>query len=130
MLEPDARGAPIAIWLPARHVSGEPRRHAMGFVVQVMHRSGAHTDPFIEAYADRRRGLAAEIEALRPHRAELARRRPEAEKQAAVAFARVQPEAAAELARRRERAGLARTVLEQREQPHERAQHRARQPEH
>lgn len=96
----------------------------MGFVVQVMHRSGAHPDPFIEAYAERRRGLVAAIEALRPHCAELARRLPEAEKQAAVAFARVQPKAAAELARRRECGGLARAILKEREQQHERAQHR------
>ena len=43
--------------------------------------------------------MAAEIEALRPQRTELAHRLPEAEKQAVATLARAQPEAAAELAR-------------------------------
>ena len=60
----------------------------MGMLRQVMHRSGAHTEAFMQAYADRQRGLAAEIAAVAPCRAELARRLPAAEKQAAALPAR------------------------------------------
>jgi hypothetical protein len=85
----EARAAVERCERDQRYFSEESDRRwrDMGFVRQVMHRSGAHTDPFIEAYADRRRGLAAEIEALRPYGAELARRLPEAEKQAAASLA-------------------------------------------
>jgi hypothetical protein len=109
---------------------GDKRWQEMGFVRQVMHKTGVRPDhaPGINEGVER---MAVEaLDKLEPRRAELTRQLPQAENEEAAAFARAQPAAAAELATRQERGKLAREILaERRQQDRQQEQTRERQQE-
>jgi hypothetical protein len=101
----------------------------MGFVRQVMHKTGARRDQIL-SYSESSEGQAvSELLKLNARRAELAQQGPQAEKAEAAAFGQAKSAATAELAQRQERAGLAREVLTERRQQEaaqERIRHRSR----
>jgi hypothetical protein len=88
----------------------------MGFVRQVMHKTGIRPDHALGINEGVERMAVETLDKLEPRRSALARQLPEAEKEEATAFERAQPTAAAELAKRQERATLAREVLAERRQ--------------
>jgi hypothetical protein len=107
---------------------GDRRWREMGFLRQVMHKSGARPDPWMRHHERGERHAIEELDKLDPRRVALAPQLPAAEKEMAAAFTRAEPAAAAELATREERAGLAREILEERrqqEQARERRQERS-----
>jgi Ti-type conjugative transfer relaxase TraA len=100
----------------ADQTQGNQRWQAMGFVRQVMHKTGARKDQLL-SYSESSEGQAVSaLQKLDVRRAELAQQLPQAEKAEAAAFGQAKPAATAELAQRQERAGLARDVLAERRQ--------------
>ena len=101
----------------ADQAQGNQRWQAMGFVRQVMHRTGARKDQLL-SYSESSEGQAvSELQKLDVRRAELAQQLPQAEKAEAAAFGEAKPAATAELTQRQDRAELAREILsEQRRQ--------------
>jgi hypothetical protein len=95
---------------------GDKRWQEMGFLRQVMHKTGMRRDHALGVNEGAEHMAVEALDKLEPRRAALVRQLPEAEKKEAAAFERAQPVAAAELAKRQERAGLAREVLEERRQ--------------
>jgi hypothetical protein len=95
---------------------GDKRWQEMGFVRQVMHKTGIRPDHALGINEGVERMAVETLDKLEPRRSALARQLPEAEKEEATAFERAQPTAAAELAKRQERATLAREVLAERRQ--------------
>jgi hypothetical protein len=109
---------------------GDKRSQEMGFVRQVMHKTGVRPDHALGINEGVERMAVEALDKLEPRRAELARQLPQAENEEAAAFARAQPAAAAELATRQERGNLAREILaERRQQDREQEQARERQQE-
>ena len=111
-----------------RH-QGDKRWRDMGFLRQVAHKTGARRDLYLSVNESTEQMAAAQLAKLDPRRAELAKHIPEAEKAEAMAFARVDPVAAAELTKRQARGALARDILEERRQQdyaHEQRQERTR----
>jgi hypothetical protein len=90
---------------------GDKRWQEMGFVRQVMHKTGVRPDHTLGINEGVERMAVAALDKLEPRQSALARQLPEAGKEEAAAFERAQPAAAAELAKRQERATLAREVL-------------------
>jgi len=112
---------------------GNRRWRQMGFVRQVMHKSGARRDPALSINESGEGQAVSELLKLDVRRAELAQQVPQAEKAEAAAFGQAKPAAMGELARRQERAGIAREVLAERRQQEaaqerqsERSRHRSR----
>ncbi|HEY5305660.1 MAG TPA: AAA family ATPase, partial [Pseudolabrys sp.] len=108
---------------------GNRRWQRMGFVRQVMHKSGTRRDPALAVNEAGEGHAVDELLKLDVRRAELAQQVPQAEKAEAAAFRQAEPAAKADLVQRQERAGLAREVLaEQRQQEatHERQLERSR----
>lgn len=100
----------------ADQTRGHQRWQAMGFVRQVVHKTGVRKDQLL-SYSEKSEGQAvSELQQLDADRAELAQQLPQAEKAEAAAFGQAKPVAVAELAQRQERAGLARDVLAHRRQ--------------
>jgi hypothetical protein len=98
----------------ADQTQGNQRWQAMGFVRQVMHRTGARRDQLLSYSESSESQAVSELQKLDVRRAELAQHLPQAEKAEATAFGAAKPAATVELARRQERAGLARDVLAER----------------
>jgi hypothetical protein len=112
---------------------GDQRWQAMGFLRQVLHKTGARRDQLLSNSEHSEAQAVTELQKLDGRRAELAQQLPQAEMAEAAAFSQVKPTATAELAYRQERAGLARDVLAERrqqemaqERQQERTQHRSR----
>jgi hypothetical protein len=98
----------------------------MGFLRQVMHKTGMRRD-YVLGMNEGAEHMAVEaLDKLEPRRAALARELPEAEKVEAAAFERAQPAAAAELAKRQERGNLAREIIAERRQEQNQARKRQR----
>jgi hypothetical protein len=109
---------------------GDKRWQEMGFVRQVMHKTGIRPDHALGINEGVERMAVETLDKLEPRRSALARQLPEAEKEEAAGFERAQPTAAAELAKRQERGNLAREILaERRRQDREQEQARERQQE-
>jgi hypothetical protein len=109
---------------------GDKRWQEMGFVRQVMHKTGVRSDHALGINEGVERMAVEALDKLEPRGAELARQLPQAENEEAAAFARAQPAAAEELATRQERGNLAREILaERRQQDREQEQARERQQE-
>lgn len=98
----------------ASQAQGNQRWQAMGFVRQVMHKSGARKDQMLCQTESSEGHAISALQKLDDRRAELAQQVPLAEKSEAVAFDAAKPAAAAELARRQDSAALAREVLAER----------------
>jgi hypothetical protein len=112
---------------------GNRRWQQMGFVRQVMHKTGARRDQALSINEAGEGQAVSALLKLDVRRAELAQQVPQAEKAEAAAFGQAKPAATAELAQRQERAGLAREVLAERrqqeaaqERQQERSRHRSR----
>ena len=115
--------------LQASQHQGDKRWRDMGFLRQVAHKTGARRDLYLSVNESTEQMAVAQLAKLDPRRAELAKHIPEAEKAEAMAFARVEPVAAAELTKRQARGALARDILEERRQQdyaHEQRQERTR----
>jgi hypothetical protein len=108
------------------HAQGDRRWREMGFLRQVMHKTGLRRDHALGLNEGVERMAVEALDKLEPRRAELAHQLPEAGEQEAAAFARAHPAAAAELAKRRERASLAREVIAERRQEQYQARERQR----
>jgi hypothetical protein len=117
----------------ADQVQGNQRWQAMGFVRQVMHRTGARKDQLLSYSESSESQAVSTLQKLDVRRAELAQQLPQAETAEAAAFGAAKPAATVALAHRQERAGLARDVLAERrqqelaqERQQEHTQHRSR----
>ncbi len=95
---------------------GDQRWKAMGFMRQVMHKTGVRRDTPLAGNEGLEKRALANLAELDQRRAKLAQQMPEAEKAEAKAFVKAKPAAAVELAKRQDRAGLAREVLTERRQ--------------
>jgi Ti-type conjugative transfer relaxase TraA len=95
---------------------GDQRWKAMGFMRQVMHKTGVRRDTPLAGNEGVEKRVLTNLAELDLRRAKLAQQMPEAEKAEAKAFAKAEPGAAVELAKRQDRAGLAREVLTERRQ--------------
>jgi hypothetical protein len=100
----------------ADQTQGNQRWQAMGFVRQVMHKSGARKDQLLSYSESSESQAVSELQKLDVRRAELAQQLAQAEKAEVAAFGVAKPAATVELAQRQERAGLARDVLAERRQ--------------
>jgi hypothetical protein len=110
---------------------GDKRWQEMGFLRQVMHKTGMRRDHALGINEGAEHMAVEALDNLEPRRAALVRQLPEAEKKEAAGFARAQPVAAVELVQRRERATLAREVLaERQQQDRERQRERSRDRDH
>jgi Ti-type conjugative transfer relaxase TraA len=98
----------------ADQAQGNQRWQAMGFVRQVMHKTGARKDQILSQTESSEDQAVSALQKLDDRRAELAQQVPLAEKAEAIAFDAAKPAAAAELARRQDSAALAREVLKER----------------
>jgi hypothetical protein len=107
-------------------VQGDRRWREIGFLRQVMHKTGVRRDHTLGLNEGAERMAVAALDKLEPRRAAVARQHPEAAKEEAAAFARAQPAAAAELAKRQERASLAREIMAERRQEQNQARERQR----
>jgi len=90
------------------------RWRQMGLLGQALHSSGLRPDHVLAANRDMDRMALEELAKLEPRRAALGQTIPEAEKDEAKAFRRVEPQAIVELMRREQRAGLAREIRDER----------------
>jgi Ti-type conjugative transfer relaxase TraA len=95
---------------------GDQRWKTMGFVRQVMHKTGVRRDTPLAGNEGVEKRALTNLAELDLRRAKLAQQMPEAEKAEAKAFAKAEPAAAVELAKRQDRAELAREVLTERRQ--------------
>ena len=95
---------------------GDQRWKRIGFVRQVMHKTGVRRDTPLAGNEGVEKTALTNLAELDLRRAKLAQQIPEAEKAEAKAFAKAEPAAAVELAKRQDRAGLAREVLTERRQ--------------
>jgi predicted mannosyl-3-phosphoglycerate phosphatase (HAD superfamily) len=84
---------------------GNQRWQQMGFVRQVMHKTGAHRDQALSNNEAGEGQAVSELLKLDVRRAELAQQVPQAEKAEAAAFGAAKPAATAELAQRQEGRG-------------------------
>jgi hypothetical protein len=101
----------------ADQTQGNQRWQAMGFVRQVMHKTGARKDQLLSYSESSESQAVSTLRTLDVRRADLAQRLPQAEKAEAAVFGAAKPAATVELAQRQERAGLSREILaEQRQQ--------------
>jgi hypothetical protein len=105
---------------------GDKRWQEMGFVRQVMHKTGVRPDHALGINEGVKRMAVEALDKLEPRRSALARQLPEAGKEEAAAFERAQPAAAAELAKRQERGNLARAIIAERRQEQDQARERQR----
>jgi hypothetical protein len=105
---------------------GDKRWWEMGFLRQVMHKTGVRRDHALDMNEGIEHMAVAALDKLEPRRAALARELPEAEKVEAAAFRCAQPAAAAELAKRQERGNLAREIIAERRQAQEQGRERNR----
>ena len=116
--------------LRSNQAVGDRRWQEMGFLRQVAHKTGARRDRWLSVNEDHEQWALAELAKLDPHRADLAKQLPAAERTEATAFGRIEPAAAAELEKRQARGAAAREILqerwEQEREEHAREQQRER----
>jgi hypothetical protein len=93
---------------------GDRRWQEMGFLRQVMHKTGMRRDHALGMNEGAEHMAVEALDNLELRRAALARHLPEAEKDEAAAFERAEPAAAAEQTKRQERATLAREIIAER----------------
>jgi hypothetical protein len=105
---------------------GDRRWQEMGFLRQVMHKTGMRRDHALGMNQGAEHMAVEALDNLEPRLAALARQLPEAGKEEAAAFGRAEPAAAAELAKRQERASLAREIIAERRPEQDRARERER----
>jgi hypothetical protein len=105
---------------------GDQRWREIGFLGQVMHKTGVRRDHALGMNEGIEHMAVAALDTLEPRRAALARELPEAEKVEAAAFGRAQPAAAAELAKRQELGNLAREIIAERRQEQDQGRERER----
>ncbi|HXA70913.1 MAG TPA: hypothetical protein VNW24_10715, partial [Stellaceae bacterium] len=105
---------------------GDQRWREIGFLGQVMHKTGVRRDHALGMNEGIEHMAVAALDTLEPHRAALARELPEAEKVEAAAFGHAQPAAAAELAKRQKLGNLAREIIAERRQEQDQGRERER----
>jgi hypothetical protein len=105
---------------------GDKRWQEMGFLRQVMYKTGVRPDHALGINEGVERTAVEALDKLEPRRATLARQLPEAEKEQVAAFERAEPAGATELAKRQERASLAREIIAERRQEQDQAHERER----
>jgi hypothetical protein len=100
--------------LRSNQAAGDRRWQEMGFLRQVAHKTGARRDHWLTLNENHEQWASEELGKLDPRRAELTQQLRAAEKAEAMAFARIEPAAAAELAQRQARGAAAREIVQER----------------